>query len=136
MPLKEQLTNLRTQGPYFPAVQEDQFDKIVMMILEHQEILDRCLQVQRSELTTVDSGIPSMIGNEEKFVRANAAGDGFDLAALSGVTGAISDATPAQVVGSSPSAGSSDDLSRADHAHKSPDIVLVGAHAYNAQNFT
>lgn len=136
VPPLEQLTDLRTQGPYLPEVQEDQFDKIVMMVLEHQEILDRCLQVQRSELTTVDSGVPSVIGNEEKFVRVNEDGDGFDLVALSGVSGALSSATPAQVVASSPSAGSSNDLSRADHAHKSPDIVLIGAHAFNATNFT
>ena len=41
VPPLEQPTDLRTQGPYFPAVQEDQFDKIVMMILENLAILDR-----------------------------------------------------------------------------------------------
>ena len=132
----EQLTNLRSQGPYLAEVQEDQFDKILMILLQHDEVLDRCLQVQRSELTTLDSGLPSAIGNESQFVRVNSDGDGFDLVALSGVTGALSSATPAQVVATSPSAGSSDDISRADHAHKSPDIVLVGAHAFNATNFT
>lgn len=134
-PLK-QLTDLVSQGPYLAEVQEDQFDKLIMIAQHHQEILDRCLRVQRSELTTLDAELPSAIGNEERYVRLNADGDGFDLVALSGVTGALSSATPQQVVAASPSAGSSADLSRADHSHQTPDIVLVGAYAFNASNFT
>ena len=132
----EQLTTLRTQGPYLPAVQEDQFDKIVMLLLQHEEILDRCLRVQRSELTSLDSELPSAIGNESRFVRVNKDGDSFDIVALTAVTGALSSSAPAQVVAGSPSSGSSDDISRADHAHKSPDIVLIGAFAFNSSNFT
>lgn len=132
----EQLTDLENQGGYLPEVQEDQFDKLVMMIQQHQEALNRSLQIQRSELTTVDAELPSLIGNESLFVRVNADGDGFDLVALTGVSGALSSAAGAQVVLTNPSSGSSNDIARADHTHQSPSLVLAATFAYAGENFT
>ena len=133
----EQDTNLVNQGAYLPEVQESQFDKLLMIDQQQQDQLDRGLRVQRSELrSSVDAELPSLIGNESKYIRVNSDGDGFDLVALSGVTGALSSDAGSQVVVASPSSGSSDDIARADHTHQTPDIVLVASYTIASLNFS
>lgn len=131
---KTQLTDLG-RDKYFPEVQEDQYDKFMSMILNLQGQADRSLHIQQGELTTVDTELPSMIGNEEKYIRVNATGTGFELVGLTGTTGALSSAAGAQVVLENPSAGSSGDLARADHTHQTPDLVKVAAFAYAGETF-
>lgn len=131
----EQATNLGN-GPYLPEVQEDQFDKLLMIDQNQQEQLDRSLQIQRSELDTVDAELPSLIGNESKYIRVNSDGNGFDLVALTGVTGALSSAAGSQVVMTGPGSGSSADIARADHTHNTPDIVSVATLTIASLNFS
>lgn len=131
----EQQTDLVNQGPYEPERLEDQFDKIVFMAIQLQEQLNRSLHIQRSELTTADSELPSLIGNESKVMRVNSDGDGFDLVDFSSSAGALSSAAGQQIVTGTASSGTSADIARADHTHQTPDIVLVTTFVFNAQNF-
>lgn len=58
----EQQTDLNNQGGYFPDIQETQFDKLVMIDLQQQELLDRSLKVKISETTMTDLEIPATAG--------------------------------------------------------------------------
>jgi len=75
----EQLTRLRNQGDYDAGVQEDQFDKLVMMILQQQEELDRCLKFPKSYNTTqsvnasLNTEVLTPLGSDVRYARINAA---------------------------------------------------------------
>lgn len=48
----EQQTDLENRGGYNPETQEVALDKLVMMILQLQEELDRCPKIKMSDVTT------------------------------------------------------------------------------------
>jgi len=48
----EQQTDLENQGGYFPEIQEAQFDRSIMIDLQQQEELDRCVKVPAGDVTT------------------------------------------------------------------------------------
>ena len=131
----EQLTDLESQGPYDAEVQEVQFDKLAMIDLQQQEQLDRSLRLRVTELTTQDAELPALVGNASRFLRVNAAEDGFDLVAVTSVSGTLSSATPERVTLVSGSAGSSNDIARADHSHQAAPQDLTAINVYNAQSF-
>ena len=79
----EQLTNLENQGGYLPEVQETQLDKIVMMILQQQELINRCLKLQVSYSGAITPNISDVPAIGE-FVRVNGTGTGFEFAAGAG----------------------------------------------------
>ena len=130
----EQQTDLGV-GPYLPQVQEDQFDKLVMIDLQQQEQLDRSLRLQVSESSSLDAELPALVANALRFLRVNATETGFEFVALTTVTGALSSATPQAIVLANPSAGSSADIARADHTHQAASQDLTAINVFNAQNF-
>lgn len=69
----EQQTNLENQGGYFPDVQEDEFDRQMMVDLQQQEEIDRSPKVPISE-TAVSLEIPSITDRASKFWAWNADG--------------------------------------------------------------
>jgi hypothetical protein len=71
----EQQTDLNNQGGYFPDVQEDQFDKLVMIDLQQQENLDRAFAFPISYTGGASIEMPTPIANT--FLVWNPAGDGL-----------------------------------------------------------
>ena len=131
----KQLTRLESVGGYDPGVQEDQFDRFTMTDLQQQEQLDRCLRVPVGSLAALDAELPPAEGNASRFVRLNAAEDGFELVALTSVEGVLSSAVPERVVLISGSAGSSADVARADHSHQAAAQDVTAINLFNAQSF-
>lgn len=117
-----QLTDLENQGGYFPDTQETQFDKLVMIDLQQQEEIDRSLKGPVSFSGTfgeLDTPVAS------RYIRRNADNDGYEHVALSGVSGALSDASPQAASLTAAAAGTSVDISRADHVHLLPTISVA-----------
>jgi hypothetical protein len=83
----EQQTDLENQGGYFPEVQETAFDKLTMMVLQQQEILDRAFKVAVSVATSFDVELPSNIESLPGYqVVVNDAGTGLELGAVTSAT--------------------------------------------------
>ena len=120
IPKLEQQTNLESQGGYDPQVQEDQFDKIVHMIIHLQEELDRCIKLTVSDTF---SGAADLERTASQFLRWNAAADGVDAVAVATTTGSASDVAPQDVSVSAAAAGSNAPYSRDDHVHLLPTTV-------------
>ena len=130
----ENLTKLRSQGGYDAAVQELEFDKTVQRTLQIQEQLDRSFKLPRSIPNTFDPELPKPTASY--FFRANATNTGFEWIQLVDTTNiALSSATPIQTTLNTGAAGTSSDISRADHQHQSPDTVITASGMYNATNF-
>ena len=121
----EQQTDLKSQGAYSPSVLERQFDKIVGMIIQINETLSRCIKIQITESTIINTELSSdALPGSSEVLRVNSGGTSFETAGLSSGTAATaSDATPADVNLSAGSAGSGTDFSRNDHAHLLPSTV-------------
>ncbi len=124
VPVQDQQTLLKTQGPYNPKTLERTFDKIVTMVLDLQEQLDRCLKIQITEalITNLDVGDQGIFAAGDT-VQVNSTADGFSVAAASSTTGSASDDTPVDVNVSSGAAGSGANFSRSDHRHLLPTTV-------------
>lgn len=120
----EQLTVLNNQGGYFPKTQETQFDKIVYMIQQQGEELDRSLKAPLGYLGNATFEIP----NPEalRFLRWNATAlalENVDIASLGVVV--AEDEVPALVSLTTGSAGTDADYARGDHVHEVPVISLA-----------
>jgi hypothetical protein len=59
----EQQTDLGNQGGYFPDVQETQFDKLVMIDLQQQEVLDRAIVLPLSVTTVTSTQLPAPVAD-------------------------------------------------------------------------
>lgn len=123
----ENLTDLENQGGYNAEVQETQYDKFAATNLQQQEELNRCLKfpVTVFDIDTdlsVEIATP-LSSNVGQFLRYNAAGTKFELAAIATTTGSASDATPQDVSVSAGAAGSNAPYSREDHVHLLPTTV-------------
>lgn len=112
-----QATKLDNRGGYFPAVQENTFDRLVMMIQDLQEQIDRCVQITVNDDNVVgaDPDLPNMIA--QNYIRVNATGDGLEMGGFETTTASASSATPQNVTSGAGAAGASGDFSRADHVH-------------------
>ena len=120
----EQLTRLETQGGYDAQVQEDQFDKLLMMLLQHQEELDRCLRFPTSYDTaqgvtaSLDGEVETPIATDVRYLRLSAARDELVFAALATNTSSAGDAVPQRVSTAAGTAGTSANFARDDHTHQ------------------
>ena len=134
LPLK-QGTNLE-RGPYDPEVQEREFDRLVALIQQQQEQLDRCLKVPIGTPATLDMKLPPPITGE-RYPRLNSGLTDWELVALASTgTAVASGATPQGVALLTAAAGTSDDYSRADHAHLVDAYIKFSADVHNALNFS
>ena len=131
----EQDTNLEA-GEYDPEVQERQFDRLAAADQQQQDQLDRSLRVPMSTPTTVDNEVPPPITGS-RYLRLKLDLTGYEWVELTSTgTAVVSDATPETVALVAGSAGSSSDVSRADHAHVEDDDILNAVNIHNALNFT
>ena len=123
----ENLTDLENQGGYNPEVQETQYDKFAAIHLQQQEEIERCLKFPVTVFdidTDLSVEIPTPLSsNTGQFLRYNAAGTKFELAAIGTTTGDASDATPQDVSITAGAAGSNAPYSREDHVHLLPTTV-------------
>ena len=122
---QDQQTAFENRGGYFPKVVERSFDKVVSMVLDLQEQIDRCLKIPISE-----DGFSTLLISEDglrvagRTLQINAAADGIDaIAPSSGVDATASDVVALPVSVSAGSAGSAADASREDHVHLLPTTV-------------
>jgi hypothetical protein len=120
----EQQTDLENQGGYFPEVQETQFDLLLMIDLQQQEVLDRSFAFPVTYTGGASAEIPTPTALT--YLRWNTAGDALENAALNAIgTAVASDATPGGVSLSAGASGTSDDYSRADHVHLLPTVSVA-----------
>ena len=132
---KTQDTKL-SRGAYDPTVQEEQFDKLAATLQEVLGVLDRCLKAQVSFPSTIDMELPPLITGS-LYPRFNSGKTGWEMVALTSTgTAVVSDATPAGVALTTATAGTSSDISRADHAHLVDAYIKFSADIHNALNFT
>lgn len=79
----QQDTSVRNQGPYFPNVIEDAFDKLVVLVQQLFEKAGRTIALQRTSTQTgvVLKGQPNAHAN--KLMKATADGTGLDFSVYS-----------------------------------------------------
>jgi len=106
-------------------VLEEQLDKIVGMLIQQQEEIDRCLKIPITDATIINTEINTDgLRSATHVVQVDSTGKTFSTAAnSSGSTGSASNATPVDVHVSSGTSGSSADFSRSDHRHSLPTSV-------------
>ncbi|KKL09490.1 hypothetical protein LCGC14_2565340, partial [marine sediment metagenome] len=117
----EQQTDLENRGAYNPETLETQLDKIVVVQLQQQEEIDRCLKIQKSE-ATITSTVVNVddIYTAGEHLKVSSAGTGFDMSTPATTDGSASDASPADISISAAASGSGANYSRSDHVHTIP----------------
>ena len=121
----EQTTDLMNQGPYLAEVQETALDKLVMIALQQQDLIDRSMKLKVSDTLTTEVLVERTASG---FLRWNAAGDAIDATAVSTTTADASDVAPLDVTTGAAAAGTAADFSREDHVHALPaDVPLLSA---------
>lgn len=131
-----QQNDLENQGGYFPDIQEEAFDRAMMVAIQQQEELDRVLTMPVGTLSTMSNILPPVVTGS-RYLRTNSGLTAWELVELvSTGTAVVSDAVPQGVALLTASAGTSDDLSRQDHSHLVDDYIKFSADIHNALNFT
>ncbi len=118
----EQQTKLQNQGTYFPKVLETALDKIVMLLIQLDELDSRDIRLPIGFTGTIgetDSPVASL------YLRRNAANDGYEHVAITTTTATASDLDPVAVSTLAADSGSGSDFSREDHVHKLPTRSLT-----------
>ncbi len=124
------------RGPYDPEVLEQALDQLVAMAIQLQEQLDRSLRSPIGTPSTVDHEMPPPITGS-RYIRLKSDLTGYEWVELTSTgTAVVSDATPQEVALVTAAAGSSDDVSRADHAHATHSYIKLSADIHNALNFS
>ncbi len=119
-----QTTDLGNQGAYLPEVLEQRLDRLVGMMIQQQEELDRCLKIPITDATITNTEINTdAVRTATHTVQVDSTGTTFITAAQSSTTGSASSSTPANISISSGAAGSGTDFSRDDHVHLLPTTV-------------
>lgn len=93
-----QETDIRNQGAYYPAVVEDQLDKLVMIDQQQQNEIDRSPKLPESTaIADFDVTLPTdMTDNPDATIVINATGDGFSIGpTTSTIAGATASAAAA-----------------------------------------
>lgn len=77
-----QETDIRNQGPFFPAAHEDAFDYLTMIDQQQQDELNRVMIIAESEDPDLfDTTIPGPL-NPNYYIKVNSTGDGFEATPL------------------------------------------------------
>ena len=119
-----QTTDLGNQGPYRPEVLEQRLDRLVGMLIQQQEEIDRCLKIPITDANITNTEINTDgIRTATHTVQVDSSGTTFITAVQSSTTGSASSATPANISISAGAAGSGADFSRSDHVHTIPSTI-------------
>jgi hypothetical protein len=81
----EQATDLDNQGGYFPDVQETALDKLLIIDLQQQELIDRAIKFPVSDSSAISTEFPVAAQRASKFAAFNAAGEPIAAAGVTGV---------------------------------------------------
>ena len=121
----EQSTDLENQGGYFPETLEQALDKLVGMVIQQQEEIDRCIKIPITEPTITNTEINTdALRAASQHVQVSSDGTTFvSVGVSSGTDATASDVTPAAVSVSAGAGGSGTDFSREDHVHFLPTTV-------------
>lgn len=83
-----QATDIRNQGSYYPEVHEDEFDKLVMLVQQLQDYINRSIKLPETLTSSdLDPAIPSPIV-PLAVLATNTAGDALEFVLKSDLTGA------------------------------------------------
>lgn len=118
---EEQFTqglDLVENDPFPSDLVEQQFDTLTMLAQQLNTEIGRSAKLSDGDSTGADVTIPNTSGNGSKFLALAADGLSFVWSALTTTVAVLSDAS-AQALGTA-AAGTSADISRADHVHKLP----------------
>lgn len=126
-----QPTSLPVGGAFPAASVEEQMDKIVRMVQQLDEAVDRSVKFPVSDSTALSSELPVAASRVSKAFVFDADGEPgvVDVADLG--DGVVSDTAPLAL--GAASAGTSDDVSRNDHVHPTTGLVLE---ANNGSDFS
>ena len=134
-PLRQDV-DYESQGGYDSEVLEQSLDQIVAMVIQLQEQADRSLKSPVGTPSTVDHEMPPPVTGS-LYLRLKSDLTGWELVELSSTgTSVVSDATPQETALAAGAAGTSDDVSRADHAHLTNAYIKLSADVHNALNFS
>ena len=123
-------------GPYDPNVQEEQLDKFMARLRQHEELFEHAIVMPVGTPATVLGEMPPPVTGL-RYLRLKADLTGWELVELASTgTAVASDATPQGGALLTAAAGTSDDYSRADHAHLVDAYIKFSADIHNALNFT
>ena len=112
-----QPTDLAKQGGYFADTQENQFDRLVMIDLQQQDLIDRALKIPVGS-SGIATDLPVPVAGQ--FLLWNAAGDAITSSANILGTAIGGSATPEDVNITGGVVGVATDFAREDHEHLLP----------------
>jgi len=79
VPLTQE-TDVRNQGPFYPAIHEDALDLLVMTDQQQQDELDRSIKLPESVTSSdFDTTLPTDIETANAALVVNSSGDGWDV---------------------------------------------------------
>lgn len=111
-----QPVELSNQGAYFPKTLERALDRVTMLAIQLQESVGRALKFPISYAGGIAPDLTAPVAL--RYVRANAAGDGLEFAAVSTTEASASDTAPEDVSLTAAAAGVAGGFAREDHTHK------------------
>ncbi len=124
-----QPTVLENRGGYSPKVHENVYDRLVGMIKELQEEIDRTPRLLLNDANNLGSAAIPLARTASLYLRWNALKTEIDAVAITTAAAAASDANPAAL--GSVAAGSSGDFARTDHVHPTTGIpTLAGENTF------
>lgn len=113
-------TDFTTGGDYFAGTVNNAEDRQYRIDQERLRDRDRTVVANPVSPDTFDPTLPDTVGEASKFLRLNSGETDLEFAEFTTIgTAVLSDAVPADPTATGAS-GSSDDISRADHAHPLP----------------
>jgi hypothetical protein len=115
---KLQGLDLGNQIDYDPDAVEENFDKIVAMVIDLQEQVDRCIKVPLNYPTLTETDLTDFTSSDgSKYVQLSSDGTTFQLNTIASTTGSAGDAVPLEADETAAAAGSSANYARDDHRH-------------------
>ncbi len=113
----EQQTDLENRGSYDAEVQETALDKLVMLLLQQQEELDRSLHFPVSYVnSSLDNEIDTPLGSDVRYLAISADRDALVFTAIAVTDASAGSATPLEDALTA-AVGTGSDFSREDHVH-------------------
>ena len=131
-----QQNDLENQGGYFPDIQEEAFDRAMMVAIQQQEELGRALTMPVGTLAAFSNILPPVVTGS-RYLRTNSGLTAWELVELNSTGVAVaSSSVPQGVALLTASAGTGVDYSREDHSHLVDAYIKFSADVHNALNFT
>lgn len=119
-------TDFTTGGDYLATTVNNAEDRQYRVMQELVRDLDRAAIANPVSPSTFDPTLPDVVDEAGKYLRVNSGETALELAELVSTSATLSDATPGDTAAAG-AAGSSSDISRADHVHAIPTSGVISA---------